>query len=62
MLIMNDSECATGMYDWIKINTFNLRTPICKVACSKFPCIRTVTSLILEEISKWRTFLLQGGI
>ena len=29
----------------IKINTLNLRNPICTVACKKFPCIRTVTLL-----------------
>ena len=29
----------------IKINTFNMITPICTVACNKFPCIRTVTFL-----------------
>ena len=29
----------------IKINTLNLRTPICTVACNKFPCIITVTFL-----------------
>ena len=26
----------------IKINILNLRSPICTVACNKFPCIRTV--------------------
>ena len=29
----------------IKINTFNMITPIFTVACNKFPCIRTVTFL-----------------
>ena len=29
----------------IKINTLNLITPIRKVACNKFPCIRTVAFL-----------------
>ena len=30
---------------FIKINTFNLRNPICTVACNKFISIRTVTFL-----------------
>ena len=29
----------------IKINTFNLKTPIYTVACNTFPCIRTVALL-----------------
>ena len=37
----------------IKINTFNLRTPMCKVACNKFPFIRTVT-LLNTRRNEWR--------
>ena len=45
-----DSEVVSmclGTVGLIKINTLNLRTPICTVACKKFPCIRTVALLII---------------
>ena len=43
-----DSEWVI-MCHWIvwliKINNFNMKNPICTVACNKFPCIITVTFL-----------------
>ena len=35
-------HCNVGL---IKINTLNLRTPICTVNCNTFPCIRTAAFL-----------------
>ena len=46
----------------IKINIFNLKTPICTVAGNKFPYIRTVT-LLNTRIHEWtKKCFLQRGI
>ena len=44
----------------IKINNFNMRTPICTVACNKFPCIITFTFFNTSNNEWIEEFVLSG--
>ena len=61
MLILYESECATGLYDWSKSIPLIWELPFSQWRATNFHASEQSPSLILGAISDHGNFLIQGG-
>ena len=61
MLIMNESACATGLYDLSISIPLIQKLPLAQWRATNFRASEQSPSLIRGEMSEWRTFVPSGG-